>query len=159
PAAERYEIDLIGKSGQTSRLELSNWVVDFVGERALLIVGVEVLPTQTLQALAGGSGRSRSRRALESPSEALITTDVDGRVDYLNPGAARFMGVVADEVTGTRLEELTAVDESDRALLAEPVRQAVAAGAPLNLGRRALMVRPPGGSERLVELSAAPMRM
>jgi diguanylate cyclase (GGDEF)-like protein/PAS domain S-box-containing protein len=159
PTAERYEIDLIGKSGQSSRLELSTWVVDFVGERAVLIVGVEVLPTQTLQALAGSSGRSRSRRALEALSEALITTDVDGRLDYLNPAAARLMGVVADEVTGTLLEELVAVDESDRKALAEPVRQALAAGSPLNLSRRALMVRPPGGSERLVELSAAPMKM
>ncbi|MGH8231404.1 MAG: PAS domain-containing protein, partial [Steroidobacteraceae bacterium] len=26
PTSERYEIDLIGKSGQTSRLELSSWV-------------------------------------------------------------------------------------------------------------------------------------
>ncbi|HEY4973577.1 MAG TPA: PAS domain-containing protein, partial [Steroidobacteraceae bacterium] len=44
PAAERYEIDLVGVTGQSARLELSTWVVDFEGARALLIVGVEVLP-------------------------------------------------------------------------------------------------------------------
>jgi PAS domain-containing protein len=109
PAAERYEIDLVGRTGQSARLELSSWMVDFEGERALLIVGVEVLPTQTLQALQDAGGRSRSRRALESLSEALITTDVDGRVDYINPAAARLMGVVADEATGTMLEDLAAV--------------------------------------------------
>jgi diguanylate cyclase (GGDEF)-like protein/PAS domain S-box-containing protein len=162
PAAERYEIDLVGLSGQTVRLELSTWVVDFEGERALLIIGVEVLPTQTLQALqqAGGRSRSRSRRALESLSEALITTDADGRVDYINPAAARLMGVVAEEAAGTMLEDLAAVaDEADRKFLAEPVRQALAAGTPLNLGRRALMIRPPGGAEHLIELSASPMHM
>ena len=105
PAAERYEVDLVGRSGQSARLELSSWLVEFEGERALLIVGVEVLPTQTLQALQDAGGRSRSRRALESLSEALITTDVDGRVDYMNPAAARLMGVVAEEATGTTLEE------------------------------------------------------
>jgi diguanylate cyclase (GGDEF)-like protein/PAS domain S-box-containing protein len=160
PAAERYEIDLIGRNGQSARLELSSWIVEFEGDRALLIVGVEVLPTQTLQALQDAGGRSRSRRALESMSEALITTDVDGRVDYINPAAARLMGVVADEATGSTLEDLAAnAEEGDRKLLAEPVRQALAAGTPLNLGRRALMIRPPGGAEHLVELSAAPIHM
>jgi PAS domain S-box-containing protein len=103
PAAERYEIDLVGRAGQSARLELSSWVVDFQGQRALLIVGVEVLPTQTLQALQDAGGRSRSRRALESLSEALITTDADGRVDYINPAAARLMGVLADDAAGTML--------------------------------------------------------
>jgi len=160
PAAERYEVDLVGRTGQSARLELSSWLVEFEGERALLIIGVEVLPTQTLQALQDAGGRSRSRRALESLSEALITTDVDGRVDYINPAAARLMGVVAEEATGATLEELAAnAEEGDRKLLAEPVRQALAAGTPLNLGRRALMIRPPGGAEHMVELSAAPIHM
>jgi diguanylate cyclase (GGDEF)-like protein/PAS domain S-box-containing protein len=159
-AAERYEIDLAGFTGQTTRLELSSWVVDYEGERALLIVGVEVLPTQTLQALHDAASRSRSRRALDSLSEALITTDADGRVDYLNPAAARLMGVVAEEAAGTMLEDLVGVaDEADRKLLAEPVRQALAAGTPLNLGRRAVVLRQPGGAEHLVELSAAPIHM
>jgi len=39
PAAERYEIDLVGMTGQNARLELSTWVVDFEGERALLNLG------------------------------------------------------------------------------------------------------------------------
>ena len=108
PAAERYEIDLVGLTGQSTRLELSTWLLDFEGEHALLIVGVEVLPTQTLQALQEAGGRSRSRRALESLTEALITTDVDGRVDYINPAAARLMGVVAEEAAGTMLEDLAA---------------------------------------------------
>jgi diguanylate cyclase (GGDEF)-like protein/PAS domain S-box-containing protein len=160
PAAERYEIDLVGFTGQSARLELSTWMVDFEGQPALLVVGVEVLPTQTLQALQDAGGRSRSRRALESMSEALITTDVDGRVDYINPAAARLMGVAADETVGTMLEELAAVaDEGDRKLLAEPVRQALVAGTSLTLGRRALVIRPAGGAEHLVELSASPIHM
>src|SRR6202020_1715499 len=87
-------------------------------------------------------------------------TDVDGRVDYINPAAARLMGVVADEAAGTMLEDLaTVADEADRKFMAEPVRQALTAGMPLTLGRRALMIRPPGGAEHLVELSAAPIQM
>jgi diguanylate cyclase (GGDEF)-like protein/PAS domain S-box-containing protein len=158
--AERYEIDLVAPGGLTSRLELSSWPVDFDGEHALLIVGVEVLPTQTIQALQGPGMRSHARRALESLSEALITTGADGRVDYINPAAAQLMSVVADEAIGLTLDDLArVVDESDRKLLAEPIRQALSAGTPLNLGRRALLVRVPGSAEHLVELSAAPIRL
>ncbi len=39
------------------------------------------------------------------------------------------------------------------------MRQALAVGTPLNLGRRALLIRAAGGAEHLVELSAAPIRM
>jgi len=68
PAAERYEIDLVGLTGQSARLELSTWVVDFEGERALLVVGVEVLPTQTLQALQDAAGaRARAARSRRCP--------------------------------------------------------------------------------------------
>ena len=160
PAAERYEIDLAGVGGQNARLELSSWVVDYEGERALLIVGVEVLPTQTLQSLQDAVARSRSRRALDAMSEALITTDVDGRVDYINPAAARLMGVAAEDTVGSMLEDLASVaDEADRKLLAEPVRQALVGGSALNLGRRALVIRQAGGPEHLIELSASPIHM
>src|ERR1700733_13859119 len=102
PAAERYEIDLVGFTGQSARLELSTWVVDFEGGRALLIVGVEVVPAEALRGLP--------------------------------------------HTPNTRPRP-------------EPGPQAPTAGTPLTLGRRALMIRPPGGAEHLVELSAAPIQM
>jgi diguanylate cyclase (GGDEF)-like protein/PAS domain S-box-containing protein len=160
PTAERYEIDLVAPGGLTSRLELSSWPIQFDGEHAVLIVGVEVLPTQTVQALQAPGSRSQARRALESLSEALITTDADGRVDYMNPAAARLMGIAAEDAVGSTLDELAkVVDEADRKLLADPVRQALSAGTPLNLGRRALLIQAPESAERLVELSAAPIRL
>ena len=159
PAVERYEAELAAPEGQLLRVEFSSWPIEYHGEHALLIVGVEVLPTQTLQALPVPGGSSRARRALESLPEALITTDAQGRVDYLNPAAARLFGVDAKSAGGIALEQLApVVEESDRKLLAEPVRQALGAGAPLNIGRRAFLIRS-GGHERLVELSAAPIRL
>jgi len=49
-AAERYEIDMVGLQGQVSRLEITSSVVDYDRGNALLITGVEILPTQTPQA-------------------------------------------------------------------------------------------------------------
>ena len=151
-----------GLQGQTARLELSSWRVQFNGQNALLIIGVEVLPTQTVAALGSldGAVRSRARLALESLGEAILTTDARGRIDYLNPAASNLLGVGSEAARGLQLESLAKLaDESDRKLLVDPVRQALESGAPVNLGRRALVfTRSGGGGDRTVELLAAPMR-
>ncbi|MGA2562553.1 MAG: EAL domain-containing protein [Steroidobacteraceae bacterium] len=157
--AERYEVELTAVQGQGARLELSTWPIEHQGERALLILGVEVLPTQTVEALQPPERRSRARLTLDSLSEALVTTDQDGHVEYLNAAAARLLGLDSSAAAGKPIEELArVVEENDRKLLGEPVRQALSSGAPLNIARRPLLVRAATG-ERLIELSAAPIRM
>src|SRR4029077_10308242 len=51
PAAERYEIEMVGLQGQVSRLEISSTPVDYGKGSALLLTGVEIIPTQTKPAL------------------------------------------------------------------------------------------------------------
>src|ERR1700753_1892010 len=51
PAAERYEIEMVGLQGQVSRLEITTAIVDYDGSEALLVTGVEIIPTQQVQAL------------------------------------------------------------------------------------------------------------
>src|SRR5215469_7770933 len=50
-AAERYEIDMIGLQGQLTRLEIASNVIEYDKQGALLITGVEILPTQTVRSL------------------------------------------------------------------------------------------------------------
>ncbi len=60
---------------------------------------------------------------------------------------------------GKPLEEIIAlVDETDRRLLSDPVKQALTTGAPVNLSRRALLLSKASGAERSIELSASPIR-
>jgi diguanylate cyclase (GGDEF)-like protein/PAS domain S-box-containing protein len=160
PAAERYEVDLASPAGTGARLELSSWPIEHEGAPALLMVGVEVLPTQTVQTLGAQSERrSRTRQALESISDALIMVDARGRVDYLNPAAVQLLGVEPDQARGRPIDELAArIGETDRKLFIDPVQQSLSGGAPLVLGRRALMVMVPGDGERLVEMSATALR-
>jgi PAS domain S-box-containing protein len=90
PAAERYEIEMVGLQGQVSRLEITSAVIDYEGGPALLVTGVEILPTQTLQTLRVGGGepdaaaRAAMHRvlALDSLAEAIIATDGEGRIEY-----------------------------------------------------------------------------
>jgi len=161
PAAERYEIDMVGLQGQLSRLEISSTPVDFDHGSALLITGVEIIPTQTTPALhLGGDGASEPQLlALQSLAEAIIATDKDGRITFLNPAAEHLTGSGAAGALGKLLEDIVSlVDETDRRLLSDPVHQALTSGAPVNLSRRALLLSRTNGNERSIELSASPIR-
>ncbi len=172
PSAERYEIEMIGVQGQVSRLEITSAPVDYEGTACLLITGVEIIPTQTLKQLrlaepavdleaarADAARTSLQSRALDSLAEAILTTDVAGRITYVNPAAERVTGSPSAQAIGKTLEEIVGlVDENDRRLLSDPVRQALTSGAPVNLSRRALMLSRTNGTERSIELSASPIR-
>jgi diguanylate cyclase (GGDEF)-like protein/PAS domain S-box-containing protein len=165
PAAERYEIEMIGLQGQVSRLEITTAVVDYEGSPALLVTGVEIIPTQTVQTLRlpgeqeESGAASMHMLALDSLAEAIIATDAGGLITYINPAAERLTGSPAGSAIGKTLEDIVGfVDETDRRLLSDPVRQALTSGAPVNLSRRALLLSRANGSERSIELSASPIR-
>jgi diguanylate cyclase (GGDEF)-like protein/PAS domain S-box-containing protein len=162
PSAERYEIEMVGMQGQVSRLEITTAVVDYEGAPALLVTGVEIIPTQTVQTLRLSSDPGASGMhtlALDSLAEAIIATDAAGLITYINPAAERLTGSGATAAIGKTLEDIVGfVDETDRRLLSDPVRQALTSGAPVNLSRRALLLSRANGSERSIELSASPIR-
>jgi diguanylate cyclase (GGDEF)-like protein/PAS domain S-box-containing protein len=165
PAAERYEIEMVGLQGQVSRLEITTAVVDYEGSPALLVTGVEIIPTQTVQTLRlpgdteiSGAAAMHTL-ALDSLAEAIIATDAAGLITYINPAAERLTGSGAGAAIGKTLEDIVGfVDETDRRLLSDPVRQALTSGAAVNLSRRALLLSRANGSERSIELSASPIR-
>ena len=164
-SAERYEIEMVGMQGQVSRLEITTAMVDYEGAPALLVTGVEIIPTQTVQALRLSADPERPGApamhtlALDSLAEAIIATDAAGLITYLNPAAERLTGSGATAAIGKTLEDIVGfVDETDRRLLSDPVRQALTSGAPVNLSRRALLLSRANGSERSIELSASPIR-
>jgi diguanylate cyclase (GGDEF)-like protein/PAS domain S-box-containing protein len=159
--AERYEIDMVGLQGQMSRLEITATPVNYEQGAALLITGVEIIPTQTTRALRlpADSSAEPQLLALNALAEAIIATDKDGRITFLNPAAEQLTGSDSAAATGQLLEDIVSlVDESDRRLLSDPVHQALTGGMAVNLSRRALLVSRSSGSERSIELSAAPIR-
>lgn len=163
-AAERYEIDMVGLQAQVSRLEIASTLVEYDKGAALLITGVEIIPTQTLQALrlpaaADAAGTESHLLALQALAEAIIATDKDGRVTFMNPAAEQLTGTDTASAAGKLLEEVVSlVDETDRRLLSDPVRQALTSGAAVNLSRRALLLSRNNGGERSIELTASPVK-
>lgn len=176
-AAERFEVEIVGMQGQVSLLELTSSTVEYENSKALLITGVEVVPTQQLRALAPAAAATPAKAepllaptqsasassphyfALQSLSDPVLTTDLAGRIEYLNPAAEVLLGITATQAHGRLLEEAAVlVDSNDRRLLAEPVKQATVGGSPVSLTRRALLLQRPAGGERSIELAASPLR-
>jgi diguanylate cyclase (GGDEF)-like protein/PAS domain S-box-containing protein len=160
-SAERYEVDMVGLQGQVSRLEITSTPVDYDKGAALLITGIEIIPTQTTPALRLGVDAADEPQllALTSLAEAVITTDTDGKITFMNPTAEALTGSVLSAAAGKPLEEIVSfVDETDRRLLSDPVRQALSSGAAVNLSRRAMLLSRANGNERSIELTASPIR-
>jgi diguanylate cyclase (GGDEF)-like protein/PAS domain S-box-containing protein len=160
-SAERYEIEMVGLQGQVSRLEITSTPVEYDQGNALLITGVEIIPTQTTPVLRlpGDVISVPHLQALNSLAEAVIATDKDGHITFMNPAAEQLTGTTAEMAAGKSLEAIVnLVDETDRRLLSDPVRQALTSGAAVNLSRRALLLSRSNGAERSIELSASPIR-
>jgi diguanylate cyclase (GGDEF)-like protein/PAS domain S-box-containing protein len=160
----RFELDVLGMQGQLSRLEVSFSPIQFEGRPALMITGVEVIPTMTSPGFAGGTGlfelggRSRARMALEAVGEALLTTDASGRIDYANPAAAALLGVETRAIAGRPLDDvIKLVDETDRKLLKDPIELALRGTTTVGAGRRAFLLARTAGAERSIELTASPL--
>ena len=81
PAAERYEVEMVGAAGEVTRVELSSTVIDSSGEAALLLTAIEMLPSVPPRA---DPSRPRAMVTLDAMGESVITVDAEGRIDYIN---------------------------------------------------------------------------
>src|SRR5208282_1110822 len=97
PAAERYEVELVGPKGQVTRVELSSAVIDSAGEAALLLTALEMMPEA---ALATPAAKPRAMVTLDAMGESVITVDTEGRIDYINQSAATLLGQQFDQIVG-----------------------------------------------------------
>jgi len=160
PAAERYEVELVGLQGQVSRVELSSIVIDSAGQPALLLTALEMLPLAApAPPKAQPAARSRASATLDAMGESVITIDVDARIDYINQSAALMLGQRLEQVVGKTFAEVaTLVDETDRRALGDPVRKALTTGNRVSAGKRAVLVPANGGAERSVEIGVSPLR-
>ena len=96
------------------------------------------------------------RVTLSSISDAVIATDAQGRVAFLNPVAESLTGWPAEEAVGKPLHEIfRAVNEQTRERVASPLAAVLRAGPVVGLGSL-LIAR--DGTERPIEDSVAPIR-
>jgi diguanylate cyclase (GGDEF)-like protein/PAS domain S-box-containing protein len=98
------------------------------------------------------------RVTLNSIGEAVITTDAQGRVSWLNPTAERFTGWPATEAIGRQLAEVFSIaDEQTLEILADSLAACLAEGRPASVSRAALLTARDGRQYGIDE-HAAPIR-
>ena len=154
----RIEMQLINGNQAGLWVEAQSSTIDFGGNRAILTIARDVSHRKSLEVSLSRSKR-QAQYTLESISEGVITTDNEGRIDYMNLAAETLIGTNRDDASGHRLGELfTLVDDADRRPLGDPVERCLAMRRRVNMGRRAVLVTVDGEHEYSVELTASPVR-
>lgn len=95
---------------------------------------------------------------LDSIADAVITTDIHARIQWLNPSAEKLTGWSKQEAVGKALSEVFAiVDENTRAPVSDSVSLCLKQGKTSSLGGHTLLLSAAGG-EYAIEDSASPIR-
>ncbi len=157
-APRRLEIQLINGNDSGLWVEAQSSRVEFQGQTAILTVARDVSHRKSLEVSLSRSKR-QAQYTLESIAEGVITTDNDGRIDYMNRAAEALIGTNRDDAAGHRVGELfTLVDDADRRSLGDPVERCLAIRRRVNMGRRAVLITHDGEHEHSVEVTASPVR-
>ena len=158
PAPVRLEVELRPVAGHTPRLELNFARVSYDAQPALLVSAVEI--SSRAEQVHGGRARATAWAALDSLSEGVLTTDVDGRIVYVNRAGEALLGSrpMADAIGHTLGEVMSLVDEADRKTLGDPVRQSLRPARGSTSAAAACWSSANGDGERSIELTVSPMR-
>jgi len=102
--------------------------------------------------------KERAQVTLQSIGDAVITTDSEGRIDYMNPVAESLTGWENREAQGQLIGGvLTVVDEATREASESPVMRCLREGRMLGLSEHTVLVNR-RGQELAIQDSAAPIR-
>jgi len=157
-APKRLDIQLINGDESGLWVEAQSSVIDHHGTKAVLTIARDVSYRKNLEVSLSRSKR-QAQYTLESISEGVITTDNEGRIDYMNLAAESLTGSNRDDASGHKTGELfSLIDESDRRPLGDPVERCLSIRRRVNMGRRALLISRDGKHEHSVEITASPIK-
>ena len=156
---DRYETVRIRKDGTPVPVSVT---LAPIADPAGAIVGVAKIARDiTKQREAERQLRAdelRLRITLRSIGDAVITTDGDGRVTFLNPVAERLTGWPAADALGRALDDVFVIVNEKTALVTEnPVTRALREGVVVGLANHTVLVAR-DGTQRPIDDSAAPIR-
>jgi PAS domain S-box-containing protein len=126
---------------------------------------IETLTSQCAQALLRASRMEREDEAhrllattLQSIGDAVIATDVGGRITFMNPIAAGVTGWIESDARGRPLEEVFCIfSEETRKIVESPVTKVLREGTVVGLANHTVL-RSKRGIEIPIDDSGAPIR-
>jgi PAS domain S-box-containing protein len=97
-------------------------------------------------------------RTIGSIGDAVIATDADGRISFMNPVAEQLTGWSTDEARGHDCEDVFhIVNEATRTVVESPIRRVLRDGRVVGLANSTTLIAR-DGSERPIDDSGAPIR-
>ncbi len=143
----------------TSHTSFPFWRVVRLGLGIASGVSISVL-AENLHAARRRIEESRQRlmAVLTSIGDAVIATDAQGRVSFLNPVAERLTGWGSDEAVSRPLKEIfRVVAEDTREAVENPVDRVLAEGIIVGLANHTILIAR-DGTERPIDDSGAPIK-
>jgi diguanylate cyclase (GGDEF)-like protein/PAS domain S-box-containing protein len=102
--------------------------------------------------------KEKAQVTLQSIGDAVITTDAQGRIEYLNPVAEDLTGWLTREVVDQPLTSVfTIMNETTREIVENPVSRCLREGRPIAISDQTVLVNR-RGQELAIQDSAAPIR-
>ena len=133
--------------------------VEFAEGQAVRLIGAfQDVTEKVRQRQALAEQHEMLRVTLQSIGDAVITTDGQGDITWMNPVAERMTGWLAAEALGLPMQQVFhIVNEETRALMDNPVATCLALGETVGLASQTLLISR-DGREHGIEDSAAPIR-
>ncbi|MFC1949716.1 PAS domain S-box protein [Chloroflexota bacterium] len=152
-----YGISIVSKDGGIRHLEVFRGEVLWNGEAQFQAIYQDITKRKQLeQALA--EEKKRLEVTLRSTGDAVITTDMEGKVVLLNRVAEQLTGWTQGEAIGKPLAEVFhIIDEHTRKRITNPVKTVLKTGRIVGLINHAVLVSR-DGSEYIIADSGAPIR-
>ena len=122
----------------------------------LAVVRMDLLGRERAQAEARDS-EERCNTMLRSIGDAVLATDGDGLVTFLNPVAERLTGWPASDALGRPVEEVFRIlNENSRAAVESPVRRVIRDGLVVGVANHTILISREGAEIPIAD-SAAPI--
>jgi len=154
-----HEIRLVWDDGSIHHLRSTARATRDENGKVVRLVGVNWEVTE-LRRLAAELAEQHEllRVTLQSIGDAVVTTDANGRVNWLNPAAERMSGWLSSEAIGLPFDQVFhVIDEQTRQVIAPSLSTQLQRTPAVGLLHHALLVSR-GGEEFSVEDSAAEIR-
>ena len=155
----RYETSFMGPDGMPRIVDFSLKPVREKNREIVWLIaeGRDITHLKQVEA-ALRTEKIRAQITLSSIGDAVITTDMMGRVEYLNPVAEQLTGWTAWDARGHELREVfNVIGETPRLPLATHAARALIPGTVIELETNGLL-RARNGREIAIEESASPIR-
>jgi len=152
-----FECVHVCKDGSVFPVEVSTKVTTYNGHQIIISIFRDITQRKNAEA-AVWLEKERAQVTLESIGDAVITTDIQANVEYLNPAAEFLTGWTNSEAKGQPLEKVFHIINEDSGQTVEsPIVHCLKEGRIVGLTNHTVLINRTGSTIGIEE-SAAPIR-